>query len=77
MSVVALAAGSAGGGAAVMGAFALGGLPALAAMQLQLRFWPRDGRVLKVLRPAVAVLAAGVLVYRAVYVAEAPDHTCH
>jgi sulfite exporter TauE/SafE len=76
ISLSALAAGSALGGLAVMGAFALGGLPALLAVQLQLGLLPGNGRVAQVLRRAVPVAAALVLVWRAV-VTSAPEHHCH
>jgi sulfite exporter TauE/SafE len=76
ISLSALSAGSGWGGFAVMGAFALGGLPALAGVQLQLGLWPQDSRVAAVVRRAVPVAAAGVLVWRALATGSA-DHHCH
>jgi sulfite exporter TauE/SafE len=65
MALAALAAGGAGEGAAVMGAFALGGAPALLATQLQARLWPVQGRWVAIGRRAIPALAAVVLVWRA------------
>lgn len=69
--VGALAAGSPLGGAAVMGGFALGGVPALAAVQAQAGWMtgrPLAALALKRVLPAVA---AGVLTWRAVVVPQA------
>lgn len=64
---VALASGSFGGGALVMGAFALGGLPALLGAQLQTGLWSNRPRLSAFLfRRAMPLLAAAVLVFRAV-----------
>lgn len=63
--LAALATGSMGGGAAVMAGFALGGVPALAAVQLgagRLRGHPRAALVL---RRVVPLAAAAVLIFRA------------
>jgi sulfite exporter TauE/SafE len=63
----ALASSSFGGGALLMGAFALGGLPALLGAQLQTGLWQRQPRVATfVLKRAVPLVAAAVLLYRAV-----------
>ncbi|MCP3140186.1 sulfite exporter TauE/SafE family protein [Pyxidicoccus xibeiensis] len=63
----ALASGSFGGGALVLGAFALGGLPALLGAQLQAGLWKHRPRVATfVLQRAVPLVAAAVLIYRAV-----------
>lgn len=76
--VAALAAGSVSGGALVMGGFALGSAPALLLAQVQTGW-------LRKLPPAVAfgvqrampVLAAVVLVYRAVMVGDPGEGSCH
>jgi hypothetical protein len=63
----ALAAGSFGGGALLLGAFAVGGLPALLGSQLQLGLWGRKAPFADfMLRRAVPLMAAALLVYRAV-----------
>ncbi|QRO02838.1 sulfite exporter TauE/SafE family protein [Archangium violaceum] len=63
----ALTSGSLGGGALLLGAFALGGLPALLGAQLQTGLWQRQPRVAAfVLKRAVPLVAAAVLIYRAV-----------
>jgi sulfite exporter TauE/SafE len=76
ISLSALAAGSALGGLAVMGAFALGATPALVGAQLQVGLWPRNSRMASLLRRAVPVAAALVLVWRALSTSGA-DHSCH
>ncbi|MCE9667627.1 sulfite exporter TauE/SafE family protein [Myxococcus stipitatus] len=64
---VALASGAFWGGALVMGAFALGGLPALLGAQLQASLWRGRPRLFSfVFQRAVPLAAAAVLVYRAV-----------
>ncbi|GHG63169.1 hypothetical protein GCM10012319_02500 [Comamonas sp. KCTC 72670] len=64
---VALASGSFGGGARVLAAFALGGLPALLGAQLQAALWKhRPKWMTLLLQRAVPLAAAAVLVYRAV-----------
>ncbi|MCP3162515.1 sulfite exporter TauE/SafE family protein [Myxococcus sp. QH3KD-4-1] len=64
---VALASGSFGGGAVVMGAFALGGLPALLGAQLQAGLWSKRPWLAEfLLRRAMPLVAAAVLVFRAV-----------
>jgi sulfite exporter TauE/SafE len=63
----ALASGSFGGGALVLGAFALGGLPALLGAQLQAGLWRNRPRIASfLLQRAMPLAAAAVLVYRAV-----------
>ncbi|WP_164021355.1 sulfite exporter TauE/SafE family protein [Pyxidicoccus trucidator] len=63
----ALASGSFAGGALLLGAFALGGLPALLGAQLQAGLWKhRPKAVSFLLQRAVPLLAAAVLIYRAV-----------
>jgi uncharacterized protein len=60
-----------------MGAFALGGLPALLGAQLQTGFWRRQPRVATfVLKRAMPLLAAAVLIYRTVGVS-AGQPSCH
>lgn len=63
----ALASGSFAGGALILGAFALGGLPALLGAQLQAGLWRSRPKVASfVLQRAVPLVAAAVLIYRAV-----------
>lgn len=76
ISLSALSAGSALGGLEVMAAFALGAVPALVGAQLQVGLWPRGGRVALVLRRAVPVAAALVLVWRAL-ATNGTEHACH
>lgn len=72
----ALASGSFLGGALVLGAFALGGLPALLGAQLQAGLWKHRPRVASfLLQRAMPLVAAAVLVYRAVGTAK--GHACH
>lgn len=76
LSLAALASGTALGGACMMGAFALGGTPALAATQLRLGFGHRfRGAVW--LRRGVTVAAALVLVLRALGVGGMGSSHCH
>ncbi len=73
----ALTSSSFGGGALLMGAFALGGLPALLGAQLQTGLWQRQPRLATfVLKRAVPLVAAAVLLYRAVGVG-AGQPSCH
>jgi hypothetical protein len=73
----ALASSSFGGGALLMGAFALGGLPALLGAQVQTGLWQRQPRLATfVLKRAVPLVAAAVLLYRAVGVG-AGQASCH
>ncbi|KFA91873.1 copper tolerance protein [Archangium violaceum Cb vi76] len=73
----ALASSSLGGGALLMGAFALGGLPALLGAQVQTGLWSRQPRVATfVLKRAVPLVAAAVLIYRAVGVGSGQP-SCH
>lgn len=63
----ALASSSWAGGALLMGAFALGGLPALLGAQVQTGLWRRQPRLATfVLKRAVPLVAAALLIYRAV-----------
>lgn len=76
IGVAAVAASSAAGGALVMGGFAVGALPALAAAQLSagwLRRLPRGRAAL--FERALPLVAAGVLVYRALMTTA--HHACH
>lgn len=78
--LAALATGSVAGGAAVMGAFALGSLPALLAAQVQLRWVANRPRALFVIRRVVPAVAAVVLVWRALAIGGsdgAPPPACH
>lgn len=76
ISLAALASGTALGGALLMGAFAVGGAPALAATQVRLGFTQRwRGTVW--FRRAVPVLAALVLVLRALGVGGLGSSHCH
>jgi sulfite exporter TauE/SafE len=68
----ALATGSAGGGSLVMGAFALGGTPALFGAQLGARVGQRYPRASQVLRRVVPLTAAIILIYRALSVGADP-----
>ncbi|WNG38900.1 sulfite exporter TauE/SafE family protein [Archangium violaceum] len=73
----ALASGSFGGGALLMGAFALGGLPALLGAQLQTGLWQRKPHMAEfALKRAVPLVAAAVLIYRAVGVSTGHP-SCH
>jgi sulfite exporter TauE/SafE len=66
MALAAIASGGASEGAELMGAFALGSLPALALAQAQAQLWPSTGRAGDFLRRGVVLLAALVIVWRAV-----------
>ncbi len=73
----ALASGSFGGGALVLGAFALGGLPALLGAQLQAGLWKNRPRIAAfLLQRAMPLVAAAVLIYRAVGTAGG-EPKCH
>lgn len=73
----ALASSSFWGGALLMGAFALGGVAALLGAQLQAGLWREQPRVAAfVLKRAMPLLAAAVLVYRAVG-AGSGQPSCH
>lgn len=63
--LAAMATGSPGGGAVVLGAFSLGAVPALAAVQVGAQRLGRFGRAGGLLRRAVPLTAAAVLVVRA------------
>ncbi|XXF79909.1 sulfite exporter TauE/SafE family protein [Myxococcaceae bacterium GXIMD 01537] len=74
----ALASGSFAGGALILGAFALGGLPALLGAQLQAGLWKRQPRLAAfVLQRAVPLVAAAVLIYRALGVSPSGPPSCH
>lgn len=75
--LAAIAAGTGIGGAFVMGAFALGGAPALFGAQVGARWTMRWPRAAAVLRRAVPLLAAGVLVWRAVTASPGAPAACH
>lgn len=77
--LAALAAGSVAGGAAVMGAFSLGAVPALLVAQLQGRLLARSPRLNWTMKHVLPIAAAVVLVWRAVAVQAAPEAppTCH
>jgi len=68
--LVAVGAGSAAGGALVMAAFGLGGVPGLAAVQLGAAWTGRHPRLERVLRVGVPLVAAAALVFRAVMVGD-------
>jgi len=67
--LAAMATGSGAGGAAVMGLFALGGVPALGGMQAGAQVVTRYPKAALVLRKVVPLTAAGVLAYRAIMAA--------
>lgn len=74
--LAALASSSIWGGAVIMGAFALGAVPALVAVQAGARWTNRWPTLSWALRKAVPLFAAGVLIWRAVTAAQrGPD--CH
>jgi sulfite exporter TauE/SafE len=73
--LMAAAAGGPVGGALVMSAFALGGVPALALAQAQAGRLARNPRARVWLRRGLPVLAAVALVWRAV--ATGGGHSCH
>lgn len=75
MLLAAAAAGSGPGGALILGAFALGGVPALLTAQLGSRLWVRSPKW-AVLRSGALLVAAAVLVWRAVQAQQGPPH-CH
>jgi sulfite exporter TauE/SafE len=78
MALSAIAAGSAVDGALLMGAFAAGSLPALAAAQLHARLLPSTGRTGDVLRRGVVLLAAAVILWRAIGVSgSGAEAHCH
>jgi len=75
--VAAIASSSLLGGALLMGAFALGGVPALLGTQLQADLWRKQPWLATfVLKRAMPLVAAAVLVYRAVGTA-AGEPGCH
>lgn len=76
MFVTALATASAAGGAAVMVAFGLGGVPALVAAQWGTRWLARFPRTSRVVRVAVPLVAAALIVVRALATKSDPA-VCH
>jgi sulfite exporter TauE/SafE len=76
--LAAVAASSPAGGAAITAAFALGATPALAAVQAHAPLLSRSPRAAALLRRLVPLLAALVLVWRAVHAGSAgATPTCH
>lgn len=74
--LAAIATGSPLGGASLLGAFALGAVPALAAVQAGAHLGQRWPTFTWAMRKAVPLFAAGVLIYRAVLAStQGPD--CH
>ena len=74
--LAAIATSSVMGGATILGAFALGAVPALGAVQAGAQLGSRWPNVTWALRKAVPLFAAGVLIWRAVQAAtQGPD--CH
>jgi sulfite exporter TauE/SafE len=74
--VAAIATGSALGGGLVMAAFAFGTAPALALVQAQLGLLQRFPRATRIVRRVVPVLAAAILVWRALG-AGTGEPSCH
>lgn len=74
--LTALGTGFPGGGAIVMGAFAAGGMPALLLVQGAHPWLGRRPRALNVLRRVVPVMAAAVLVWRALH-GDTGSTSCH
>jgi sulfite exporter TauE/SafE len=76
--LAAVASGTVLGGAAIMAAFALGTLPALAAVQMHARLLAGHPRALATARRVVPLLAAAALVWRTVHAGggDGPPH-CH
>lgn len=70
--LAAIATGSPWGGAAVLGAFALGALPALAAVQLGARRLEASPRLALLMRRVVPLAAAAVLIVRALLTKDDP-----
>lgn len=75
--MAAVGAGSLALGAIVMGAFALGGVPALAAVQTQWDALARWPRLELWLRRGAPLLAAAFLVWRALNASAGPPSSCH
>jgi len=73
--LAALATGSALGGAAVLGAFSLGAVPLLAGVQVGAQAWNRWPAAANVLRRAVPLAAAILLVARALWFSDPAE--CH
>lgn len=76
ISAAALATGSAGGGALVMGGFALGSAPALLLAQAGMgRRLPGAARI--VVQRGIPLVAAAILIYRAIGAGDDPGGSCH
>lgn len=75
--VAAAAAGSVGRGALVMALFGAGAVPALAAAQAGAALFRGNARRLRLLRTALPLVAAAVLVWRAVTAAAPGAPACH
>ncbi|MCG5055369.1 MAG: sulfite exporter TauE/SafE family protein [Myxococcales bacterium] len=75
--LAALGAGSFAGGFVMMVAFALGGVPALAAVQAQAGWLSRWPRAEAWGRKVVPLFAAGFLVWRALHAGGPPGASCH
>jgi sulfite exporter TauE/SafE len=72
--LAAIATGSPWGGAAVLGSFAFGAVPAIALVQVGATKIDRFPRATLVMRRVVPLVAAAVLVVRALTTKEAPEH---
>ncbi len=77
--LAAAATGSGAGGSLLMGAFALGSTPALAAVQSGSGFLQRWPTAARALRRGIPLVAAAVIVWRALHVGDAAGGTppCH
>lgn len=75
--LAAIAAGTGVGGALVMGGFALGGAPALFGAQVGAKWTMRWPRASLLLRRGVPLVAAAVLVWRAVHAMNGAPPACH
>lgn len=75
--LAAVGAGSFLGGGLVMGAFALGSMPALVAVQTQWGWVARWPRAERFFTRAVPLLAAAFLVWRALHASAGPSTSCH
>src|SRR5512138_2841405 len=73
--LIAAASGSAPAGAAILAAFALGAIPALAVAQANVHWLTGRARAARILRVSVPLLAAALLIWRATTTgAPSPDH---
>jgi sulfite exporter TauE/SafE len=75
--VIAIGAGSAAAGLAVMAAFALGAIPALALVQANARWLAAPTRGAAVARRLLPLVAAAILVWRALGAASGAPPACH